>query len=77
MLKIVKKEDGYWLVIEGEKSAMINLGFPKHIVGEVLEECVKSVPEKIVEKLNERLNIVPSVDLYDELVKIVESELQK
>jgi len=34
---------------------------------------MKNKAEKIVEKINERLNIVPSVPLYDELVGIVES----
>jgi hypothetical protein len=36
----------------------------------------KSLSQKIVEKVNERLNIVPSVLLYDELVGVVASELR-
>lgn len=57
MLKIVKKEDGFWLVIETEgKQAMINLGFPKNIVGEVVAEAAQqsvqrtglTVPVKVV-----------------------------
>jgi len=36
----------------------------------------KSLSQKIIEKVNERLNIVPSVLLYDELVGIVASELR-
>lgn len=35
----------------------------------------KILSEIIVEKINERLNITPSVLLYDELVGIVESEI--
>lgn len=36
----------------------------------------KSLSQKIVEKINEKLNIVPSVLLYDELVGVVASELR-
>lgn len=36
----------------------------------------KSLSQKIVEKINERLNITPSESLYDELVGLVAKELR-
>ena len=39
---ITKKEDGFWLIVESKgKHAMVNLGFPKNIVGDVIAEAAQ------------------------------------
>lgn len=38
-IKILHKEDGYWLSIDGQKKALINLGVHGEIVTSALEEA--------------------------------------
>ena len=41
-LYVEKTEDGYWLFVETKgKQAIINLGFPENIVGDILEEAAE------------------------------------
>ena len=40
-IKILFKEDGYWLSIDGQKKALVNLGIHGEIVTAALEEAAQ------------------------------------
>lgn len=42
-IKVLRKDDGYWLSIDGQKKALINLDIHGEIVTTALEEAAQTV----------------------------------
>ena len=40
-IKVLRKDDGYWLSIDGQKKALVNIGIHGEIVTAALEEAAQ------------------------------------
>lgn len=57
-LKLLKKEDGYWLSIDGETKALINIVSQSPLVLKAMDEAVNNSPDylqRIIDGLEETL----------------------
>ena len=66
-IKVLSKDDGYWLSIDGQEKALINLGVHGEIVTAALEEAAQQEATSDGAKCAAcgSLNLVPAVHCQD------------